>query len=250
MFRNPGNSTLCAKDNCVNPNLYSVKICDPSNINTGKCYIPISYFSDPENEFMLMRPTILSGVRIADEFEKLIKNGHVYYSLPHRKEYEVKMTNSSDSRVNVILKIDGEVMGKWRINARSEIIIERPAHSNRKFTFVKETSSEGRMAGVKPNDKNGLIEVTFIPEKEPIYLSRTLGGELKSYSFATSSGATVLGENSFQRFGQASEMIEDKSRAVTKRIRLVINKPLISIKTKNFNDYDNINDDPIPPKFY
>jgi hypothetical protein len=100
-----------------------------------------------------------------NEFEKFIRDGHKYYVLPHNKEYAVRMINKSHSRVNAVLKIDGEIMGKWRINQYSDILIERPSHKNRKFTFVRENSWQAGMAGVNRGDyQNGLIEVTFIPE--------------------------------------------------------------------------------------
>ena len=98
--------------------------------------------------------------------DNFIKNGHKYCALLHNTSYKVIMTNNTDLRANAILRIDGEIMGKWRLNAYSDIIIERPTHNNRKFTFVQEDSWEGKMGGIKQGDNmNGIVEVTFIPEE-------------------------------------------------------------------------------------
>ena len=206
------------------------------------------------------------------EYDHFIKNGHRYYKLPHNTSYKVKMINNSDSRVNVVLKIDGKKMGKWRINEFDDVTVERPVHNGRKFTFVKETSWQGAMSGVKAgNLDNGLVEVTFIPEVQSFSYNvsdqihfRTnsntncYGAKCammnSSLSFAASDfmcdipstnnesstrGATVLGSDSSQKFGTATTMTEDTSRKVTKRVRLVVSKqkqPFVSIDSTEIHD--------------
>jgi hypothetical protein len=99
------------------------------------------------------------------DIDNFTENGHKYCALSHNIPYKVKMTNNTDLRANAILRIDGEIMGKWRLNAYSDIIVERPTHNNRKFIFVREDSWEGGMGGIKKGDNmNGVVEVTFIPE--------------------------------------------------------------------------------------
>jgi hypothetical protein len=99
------------------------------------------------------------------EIDNFIENGHKYCALSHNTPYKIKMINNTDLHANAILRIDGEIMGKWRLNAYSDIIIERPTHNNRKFIFVREDSWEGGMGGIKKGDNmNGVVEVTFIPE--------------------------------------------------------------------------------------
>lgn len=197
------------------------------------------------------------------KINKIIKNGHTYYSLPHNSEYVVRMHNYSSKRTNTCLFIDGEFMGKWRINANSYIDVERPVHNNRKFTFVRETSKIGKMGNITNGDfNNGLIEVTFTPELNLNYnYDCDYDYDYDRYNLKNSdcviiscnnnsqeymTGGTVLGHDSGQRFGNASHMTEDKSKSVTKRIRLIIEKrkPYVSLKTRNYN----LND-PIPPKF-
>jgi hypothetical protein len=109
-----------------------------------------------------------SNEKTNDEFRKFKKHGHTYYAIPHNTTYAVRMTNNTDSRANATLKIDGEEMGVWRIESYSDIVVERPTHNNRKFTFVREASWQASMGGMKKGDSNnGLVEVTFVPEYKP-----------------------------------------------------------------------------------
>lgn len=107
----------------------------------------------------------IEGSTFGNEYHKFTKDGHTYYALPHNSSYKVRMTNNTDRRANATLKIDGENMGTWRLDAYSDVTVERPSHNNRKFTFVRETSWQAKMGGVaKGVSENGLVEVTFIPE--------------------------------------------------------------------------------------
>lgn len=195
-----------------------------------------------------------------DSVTSFSDNGHKYYSLHHGSEYKVKMTNNTINRVNALLKIDGVQMGKWRIDPFSDIIIERPADNQRKFTFVKETSWEAISGDVIRGDSNnGLIEVTFIPElrmRASFYppTNSLISNSFSSNSYSSSAysaGATVLGEDSRQSFGlcpkgSATNIYEDHTQKVTRRVRLVVSdrkKPFASIRSHSIN-YD----DPIPPK--
>lgn len=232
-------------------------------------------FHNPTNDFALtVEPTDQfsfwpEGSEFGAKFRQIIRNGHTYYAVPHRSEYRVKMRNNTKDRVNATLVIDGEDMGRWRIEPYTDITIERPSHSQRKFTFVSEASSEAVMGGVvMGNSMNGLIEVTFVPEivrrsfgecDGELQCSRkytwgrpkrTLGDPMMNSamtrdcfneSLSYSAGATVLGNNSEQQFGSAQNIIEDNLRKVTKRIRLIVDesdRPYCSIKSS---------DDPIPP---
>ena len=65
------------------------------------------------------------------------------------------------------------------------------------------------------------------------------------------SGATVLGDDSSQKFGQASRyFVEDKSRKIVKRVRLVIDNrgKYASIRDKDDGYDEGRYDDPVPPK--
>lgn len=200
-----------------------------------------------------------SGMTRDIEYGHFVKKGHTYYTLPHNTSYKVKMSNNTHLRVNARLKVDGVCMGVWRIGPYSDILVERPTHSQRKFTFVKENSWEAKMGGMNAeNNNNGLIEVAFTPELKTAQYhdnritkqcmtfnsARSFSDSLSNYSV----GGTVLGDDSSQRFDSASRMIEDESRRVIKRLRLVIDEkrqPYTSIR----REYDqSIYDDPVPPK--
>ncbi len=195
------------------------------------------------------------NISVANHF---VENDHKYYSLHHGSEYKVKMTNNTGNRVNALLKIDGVRMGKWRVDPYSDVIIERPADNQRKFTFVKENSWEASSGNViRGSDDNGLIEVTFVPEfKISVYSDGPEFGPQRSISFKNnctmsrnnsySAGATVLGNDSTQSFGSASNIHEDQNKKEIRRIRLVVSnerKPYTSLRSKN-----ECFDDPIPPK--
>lgn len=202
-----------------------------------------------------------------NKYHEFKRNGSVYYAVPHNSEYLVKMHNEGDLRVDATLKIDGIDMGTWRIEPYSSITIERPSNNNRKFTFVREGSWQGNMGGVaEGNFDNGLVEVTFIPEYRhsghrlplseldrgffsdslPITNNITQRANCKSYS----TGGTVLGDDSFQRFTDASYLTKDYSKKVTKRVRLVVEenrKPYAPLGSHG-HEADDLYDDPIPPR--
>lgn len=208
----------------------------------------------------------VSGSAWMKDYDRIVKDGYVYYAVPHGKEYKVRMENNTGERVNATLSIDGERMGKWRVEPYESIVVNRPTYTERKFVFVKETSWEGRMGNVEEGDfRNGLVEVTFVPEMmikcdDSMYfctnsatpqrgyqrIERGLSGFGDGMRDGLSSGATVLGENSDQTFGRANHIVEDVSRSVVKRVRLVVKdvgvrKPYVSIR----RDRD---DDLVPPR--
>lgn len=241
--------------------LYSIRIETPKKESSG--WFGFSLFGNDE---------------FPDTNDNFIRNGHTYYTLTHNSEYAVRMINNYNLKVNATLKIDDEIMGKWRLNGDSEILIERPAHNNRRFTFVKDNSWQAGMSGVRRGaDTNGLVEVTFVPERVYVRSNNTYYGQgitNNNISYKTnriaesnslqsnfdsfngsgltnslnySSGATVLGDASSQNFDKASFIEEDLLKSVTKRVRLVVaedRKPFVSIKNKKpVVNYD----DPIPP---
>lgn len=192
----------------------------------------VSFRVDNQNEYNIQIETSSGAVSSHTE------NGHRYVPLKHSTEYKVRLTNPTSTRCNVVLSIDQKTMGKWRINPYSSIVLERPSDSSRKFIFVKENSFEAGMGGVRSGSfSNGLIEAKFIPEREVVHEYSALRNSLgASACFSNdeiyrkncrseqtfSSGATVLGDTSHQTFGNAIQMVEDDSKSVTKKIRLVV----------------------------
>ncbi|NJK93380.1 MAG: hypothetical protein HC904_17145, partial [Blastochloris sp.] len=64
------------------------------------------------------------------------------------------------------IHIDGKDMGLFRLFPNTEFEIEHPSDDSGCFTFYELGSSEGAAAGIKANDKLGVVEVTFYPEKQ------------------------------------------------------------------------------------
>lgn len=116
--------------------------------------------------------------------ETILKNPGTYIALLHNQEYSIKLNNNYTTRCDAEIRIDGDSVGKWRIPANSSITIDRPVSEARKFTFYKLGSSEGNMAGIQKGNAvaNGLIEVSFYPEKEILrtYAFRTTGAVASS----------------------------------------------------------------------
>lgn len=97
---------------------------------------------------------------------KHLIGGANYFSLPQKAEYKIKLSNNKHTRADAHVYIDGEKMGVWRIPSNGSISIERPVDNNKKFTFLKENTSEAREGGiVSGKNENGLIKVIFKPEK-------------------------------------------------------------------------------------
>lgn len=88
-----------------------------------------------------------------------------YFTIPHMSEYQIKLTNNRPMRCDVQVFIDGESVGIWRVNAYSNIVIQRPANINRKFVFVAEKVYDPILKKLVHNKfQNGLITVIFKPE--------------------------------------------------------------------------------------
>jgi len=203
---------------------------------------------------------IASGMPV----EKIIRKGGNYFAMPHETEYKIRLRNDHDINVDAHVWVDGKKAGVWRINPLSEIEIERPSDVARKFVLLKEGSKEALVAGIDSgHNDNGLIRVTFKPEKVPEYLRnletvsyfntsnsnsipRTCGVNNQAYSDTVTpqnkyyrsnqcmndyyrlansfqSGATALGDDSYQRFRRVSSLHEiDKKNITTIFVRLVV----------------------------
>lgn len=97
---------------------------------------------------------------------KHLMNGANYFSLPHRAEYKIKLSNNKSARADAHVYIDGEKMGVWRLNQYQLVSIERPVNDHKKFTFLKENTASAHEGGVvSGKSENGIIKVVFKPEK-------------------------------------------------------------------------------------
>jgi hypothetical protein len=214
---------------------------------------------------------------VSNNVKKINRNGHNYIALPHHSEYKLRLTNDRSKQCDAVITIDGEVVGSWRVPAYGSIMIERPSHSQRKFVFVNEISGEAYDGEVNVGQKkNGLVSITFKPEKEQeaflqsfscneLYGSSfnnytnelrgsiksnktnrcSIGSSLAKSKYTSndgvdfmncssnswnspnnlSTGATILGGSSSQRFGKASRITNyDYDNETIINLRMLVNE--------------------------
>lgn len=125
------------------------------------------YIATLNNNFSVKINYKRKNVNLYGEGEKRKINGGTYYVLPHKTKYSIELKNSSSSRCDAHVFIDGEEVGIWRVNSYSSINIDRPVYTNRQFTFYKKGTYQSKKAGmINDREDNGLIKVVFKPEKE------------------------------------------------------------------------------------
>lgn len=188
--------------------------------------------------------------------EAFSRNRAPYVALRNNTEYSVVLGNNRRARCDVKLFINGKEVGSWRISPYSHITIERPLHSDRKFTFFSEVSDEALTAGsIVGDERNGLVKAIFYPERE--YEERIMANEgirqqsLSPRSSASSmlassksssqysSGVTLLGDRSDQIFGSTNPIRNiDQENITTLTIRLVVKNNNIHPRKK----YDLVED--------
>jgi hypothetical protein len=107
----------------------------------------------------------ISGFMLAIPEGRELTSGHV--EMKHGQTYRIRLGNFFSTRCDAILRIDGETVGRWRLESGQCSTIERPATSNGKFTFLVLDSVRGQ--GLKRNTETGLIVAEFYPEDpEPL----------------------------------------------------------------------------------
>jgi hypothetical protein len=143
-----------------------------------------------------------------------LENGYV--EMHHNTQYSLILRNHRAIRCDAKVLIDGTHVGTWRIEKNGEIRIERPVHDTGHFTFFTVNTEEARIAGIAKNSENGLVSVTFTPEK-----IREYGGLECADLTDCEQGATGLTGESKQRFVSADEIEHDLARAFTIHLRLV-----------------------------
>jgi tellurite resistance protein len=90
--------------------------------------------------------------------------GNGYVSLYHNQVYTLRLSNKTHRNSDAQIHIDGKDMGLFRLFPNTVFEIEHPSDDSGCFTFYELGSSEGAAAGIKANDKLGVVEVTFYPE--------------------------------------------------------------------------------------
>jgi hypothetical protein len=172
-----------------------------------------------------------------------------YAEMKDNAQYTLVLQNKTDIECDCEVKIDGKVVGCWRINPYDRIEIERPVNEPKKFTFLKVETAPSEAGFVKGKSENGLVDALFIPEKrqrrplcprgvpgerykEEEGLSfryrdsvPTFGATATSFSvpasYSYSEGATALRGHSSQTFSNASHIERDTEKQVRIVLRLV-----------------------------
>ena len=203
--------------------------------------------------------------------DKIQKHGSNYVGLENNTEYRIFLGNDRNTEAMAEVHIEGENVGTFFISAHSNITIERPADSARKFLFVSERDYRASQAGVVAGEfSNGLVRVVFYPKKEQIYTVRPASPRLFGQSSirtpssprmlemsasrnqfsprmsmkasSYSAGATILGDESYQTFGRKRRFSDEEidwnnKTEITVRLvvkqEYVISKPYISIANRN-----------------
>ena len=178
-----------------------------------------------------------------------------YVHMHHEETYRIKMVSKDHRRCDARVSIDGLVVGIWRIKGFDRITIERPAESEKLFTFFASGSKQAVQVGEHQVDasEKGVVKVEFLPEKTRLALRTsggysgevTRGGDYSGgYSGEVTrgggysggycgevtrgggkglnSGVTGLTGRSSQQFGSASSIEHDLDHAVTIELRLVV----------------------------
>jgi hypothetical protein len=133
------------------------------------------------------------GISSSGKTTEFFKRGNRYVSLRHGSKYSVAMTNSRTTRCDAELFIDDEFMGKFRIGPTRTVKIDRPAHNQKKFTFVEESSFDALKGGLlQGSDSNGIVTVKFYPESD----RETMYRNTRSKGFFSGFFGRIFGTNS------------------------------------------------------
>jgi hypothetical protein len=212
-------------------------------------------------------------------------NGYDYYAFKDGTAYNIRMENNHNTRCDAEVNIDNEHVGTWRIEPNSTINVDRPVNIDKKFTFVEENGELFNRAGARQKNENGLIKIVFKPEQKTYSMEVTnsygsgeflgrarakqtngnfdseeykpldlLSTNTKGFGSNYKQGATILGEQSNQRFVNANEIRRyDNENITTINARLVIddarshNSDFISLE-RGLRQQTNIQQPP-PPIF-
>lgn len=165
-----------------------------------------------------------------------------YTAMSHGQNYKVKLVNHHPERCQATLKIDGGHMGNFLLNPYDNVIIERPVQSRRQFQFVLVNTREATLGGVQSGDYfNGLVEVSFIPEKkghcpcrhylpdENLLIDLDDTKETSMGLCGYQEGGTVLKDPSNQDFENVSPLDLDFTRETHLSLRLVGKSPVATL---------------------
>jgi hypothetical protein len=107
------------------------------------------------------------------------------------------------------------------ISRNNCIEIDRPVHSHKKFTFYRSDNLSINKTGIIPgNHNNGLVEITFIPEKsEFMRYNMSFDSDLRNSSYREC--GTDLSKHSSQQFITGPSLNLDHNKQIILSYRLV-----------------------------
>jgi hypothetical protein len=144
---------------------------------------------------------------IAPGANRFYEDGYQYVSLSPHTEYKLKLVNDHTTRCDAKVYIDNTLVGIWRIDSNSSIIVERPQNTQRRFTFVGENSRIARQTGaISGSEDNGSVRVVFRPAKHGKYY------EIPVYAIEERSTRTAT-RNGGREFRLEAGMSEFRSKS-------------------------------------
>ncbi|CAH1261300.1 CFLAR [Branchiostoma lanceolatum] len=172
-----------------------------------------------------------------------------FVEMDHGSSYRIRLTNTHPRPCDAQLAIDGKEVGTWRLDPHQEVELERPEDEQMCFSFFSTRMAPAEAGIRRGEEENGLVQVTFTPEKRIEREERTVvkdpyrGGDMVAGDDTASSdsssqdedepfrsdtplnwssGATALQGVSRQEFEQVEgEMERDEEAQVVMILRLV-----------------------------
>jgi hypothetical protein len=100
--------------------------------------------------------------------ECLSETSENYVVMRHGQQYSLKLSNhhkedGCGKHCDVEVYIDEEFCGSYRIPSGESITLERPEHSNQRFTAYRIGSKEAKIAKIDGEPSMGLIRAVFRP---------------------------------------------------------------------------------------
>jgi hypothetical protein len=136
-----------------------------------------------------------------EEYTYYYEDSVKYYVVPHSAKYKIRVKNpyNTKCRCNVAIEIDGDYMGTWVLSDQQKFSFERPALEALRYTFLRtrfaiDAEKANLINILKPgailskdlensllstplntgindsNVDNGLIKITYKPEKFQIFI--------------------------------------------------------------------------------
>jgi hypothetical protein len=135
------------------------------------------------------------------------------FEFTDEREYIIALYNHNTKlRIDATIEIDGKLVGNFRVNESSSILIERPSDNlkSRKLVFCNENSHVGRAGGLsEDNILQGTIVVTISEEK-----LQPRGETVSDSPDGFTRGGTVLGAPSRQTFSSCASIQHTQTKFV------------------------------------